>query len=172
MLVNQNRVLLVVIAVAIGCLVNMPQMKLKDPMMKAGVFAVCLYVAYWFLNSQGLVEGWTIDAIAGVLPSKAQAGLCDLYGRAWDTHQKKCTRKCHELAQDGNEAYNQANCEKGGGCVWKIAKDGDAKDMTHTCPKPVRVSSGTKCVYNPKLNQGYARCNEMGEPALWMGKSW
>ena len=57
MLVNQNRVLLVVIAVAVGCLVNMPQMKLKDPRKKAGVFGVCLYLAYWFLNSQGLVEG-------------------------------------------------------------------------------------------------------------------
>jgi hypothetical protein len=32
-------------------------MKLKDPMMKAGVFGVCLYLAYWFLNSRGLVEG-------------------------------------------------------------------------------------------------------------------
>jgi hypothetical protein len=57
MLVNQNRVLLVVIAVIVGCLVNIPQLKLKDPMMKGGVFATCLYIAYWFLNSQGLVEG-------------------------------------------------------------------------------------------------------------------
>jgi hypothetical protein len=56
MLVNQNRVLLVVIAVAVGCLVNIPQMKLKDPMMKAGVFGVCLYLSYAFLNSQGLVD--------------------------------------------------------------------------------------------------------------------
>jgi len=57
MLVNQNRVLLVIIAVIVGCLVNMPQLKLKDPMMKAGAFAACLYVAYAFLNSQGLIEG-------------------------------------------------------------------------------------------------------------------
>ena len=57
MLVNQNRVLLVVIAVIVGCLVNMPQLKLKDPKKKAGVFAAVLYLAYWFLNSRGLVEG-------------------------------------------------------------------------------------------------------------------
>ena len=61
MLVNQNRVLLVVIAVTVGCLVNMPELGLKDPMMKAGVFSVCLYVAYAFLNSQGLVEGESTD---------------------------------------------------------------------------------------------------------------
>ena len=55
MFVNKNRILLVVISVAVGCLVNMPQMKLKDPMMKAGAFAVCLYLSYTFLNSQGLI---------------------------------------------------------------------------------------------------------------------
>ena len=56
-----NRVLLVVVAVIVGCLVNMPQMKLKDPMMKAGAFAVCLYLSYTFLNSQGLIEANWLD---------------------------------------------------------------------------------------------------------------
>jgi hypothetical protein len=74
MFVNQNRVLLVVIAVAVGCLVNMPQMKLKDPMMKAGVFAACLYLAYAVLNSQGLVEGHEDGEEGGVKSVSIMSG--------------------------------------------------------------------------------------------------
>jgi len=73
MLVNQNRVLLVVIAVAVGYLVNMPKLKLKDPMMKAGVFAAVLYLAYWFLNSQGLVEGLGDDGLSVLGDDAVQA---------------------------------------------------------------------------------------------------
>jgi hypothetical protein len=116
MLVNQNRVLLVVIGVVVGCLVNMPQMKLKDPMMKAGVFAACLYVAYWFLNSQGLVEGatkweWTdtskdeqskLDMIVAnynFAPSSLtkMAAACSDIGKGW------CTQAGKEDCKNGNE---------------------------------------------------------------------
>ena len=83
MFVNQNRVLLVVIAAAVACLVNMPELKLKDPMMKGGVFGVCLYLAYAFLNSQGLVEGHEDedgedgeDPVGGVVDLVAE-GACD-----------------------------------------------------------------------------------------------
>ena len=54
---NMNRVLLVFIAVIIGYIVNMPQLKIKKPMVKAGVFAGVLYVAYTFFNSYGVIEG-------------------------------------------------------------------------------------------------------------------
>jgi len=75
MFVNKNRILLVVISVAVGCLVNMPQMKLKDPMMKAGAFAVCLYLSYTFLNSQGLIEAsWLGDLTAKVVTQNKWAG--------------------------------------------------------------------------------------------------
>jgi len=56
MFINHNRILLVVIAAAVGCLVNMPQFKLKDPMMKAVAFASSLYLSYVVLNSQGYIE--------------------------------------------------------------------------------------------------------------------
>jgi hypothetical protein len=87
MLVNQNRVLLVIIAVAVGCLVNMPQMKLKDPMMKAGVFAVCLYVAYWFLNSQGLVEALSKGTFCP--PEKKFGTYYNEKTKTWSNHWNK-----------------------------------------------------------------------------------
>jgi len=79
MLVNQNRVLLVIIAVIVGCLVNMPQLKLKDPRKKLAVFAGVLYLAYWFLNSQGLVEGVDNDGTDdhGLLPSADDESVWD-----------------------------------------------------------------------------------------------
>ena len=95
MLVNQNRVLLVVIAVAIGCLVNMSEMKLKDPMMKAGVFAICLYVAYWFLNRQGLVEVMSVIPVPS-LQDMAVSGNEDI-GKEW------CTKAGEEDCLDGDE---------------------------------------------------------------------
>jgi len=94
MLVNQNRVLLVVIAVAVGCLVNMPQLKLKDPMMKAGVFSVCLYLSYAFLNSQGLVDGFSFQNLFNTRSGNT-ARRAAAYRRA--------TAKCYKLCGDGTQ---------------------------------------------------------------------
>jgi len=185
MLVNQNRVLLVIIAVIVGCLVNMPQLKLKDPKKKLAVFSGVLYLAYWFLNSQGLVEGSMFDditAFAAQGDAKAKAMIQDVQ-KDWSDDKKAAHAATVAKAQrakcffPGSPGYNSSNhgfdfdgkkwandralCKNNGYGPFTASDRANAKAVSKTCPE--KYVWQTRKHNGVFLNAG-SRMKNNGEP--------